>query len=409
MKFFKTPFVFIVPLFCLGILFGESEVFFMLVSVATVLISLILLFLYFFRRSFQTLFLPFAIVSIVLLGILSFKGSVWSNGRLVDEYGGAEASILVDVVEISNSNKEWRKAVCNVIATIDEKELVPRSERIVIYFNSEVVEVRDRLLIVSRLFPIRNKGNLGEFDQETYWKFKGVTAMAFINDFDLFFLSKQKATLFDQSRELISAYLNSVLENHLSKNNQAIARALILGDKSQLDPEVKKSFSSAGAMHVLAVSGLHVGIILEIFLFLFGRFPKLVSKQVALIISLLLIWGYAGVIGFPASVVRASLMFSILVLGRQFSRDSNGLNTLLFSCFLMLCIDPMWLFDLGFQLSFFAMMGIILLSKPLTQTFYIRNKIILRLWEGTCVGLSAQLFTLPITLYYFHQFPNYFL
>jgi competence protein ComEC len=162
-------------------------------------------------------------------------------------------------------------------------------------------------------------------------------------------------------------------------------------------------------MHVLAVSGLHVGIILEILLFLLGRFPRIFSKNAAVLIALIILWSYAAVVGFSPSVVRATFMFTLLALAKMMSRQTNSLNVLLFAACIMLFTDPLLIYDIGFQLSYLAMAGILLLYRPIESTFYIPNRFLKKIWQGTAVGIAAQLFTLPVTLYYFHQFPNYFM
>lgn len=195
----------------------------------------------------------------------------------------------------------------------------------------------------------------------------------------------------------------------MNGNELAIASALVLGDKSLLSQDLRQSFGAAGAMHVLAVSGLHVGIILELLLFLFGRVPKIFTKKRALILALLVLWTYAMIIGFPPSVVRATLMFTLLSIGRLSSQQSDSLNILFFSAFAMLVFEPLLIFDIGFQLSYLAMLGILTIQKPLASLIYIQNKWLRKIWDGTTVGVAAQIFTFPLTLYYFHQFPNYFL
>mgnify|MGYP002151983814 CR=1 FL=1 len=110
----------------------------------------------------------------------------------------------------------------------------------------------------------------------------------------------------------------------------------------------------------------------------------------------------------PPSVLRASFMFSLLAIGMITGKKTNSMNILFFSAFVMLAIDPLLIYTIGFQLSYLAMVGILTVYKPVSRIFFIRNKWLRKIWEGTAVGIAAQLFTVPFTLYYFHQFPNYF-
>ncbi|MGY8927758.1 MAG: ComEC/Rec2 family competence protein, partial [Flavobacteriales bacterium] len=147
---------------------------------------------------------------------------------------------------------------------------------------------------------------------------------------------------------------------NLDLDQLGVGQALILGNKELLSTEIKTSFSRAGAMHVLAVSGLHVGIILAFLIFVLERFPRIFSRRAAILISILFIWIYAGITGFSPSVLRATIMFSIIVFGDVFGKQSSRFNSLGFSAFLMIVWNPLIIYDIGFQLSYLAMLGIFL-------------------------------------------------
>ncbi len=138
-------------------------------------------------------------------------------------------------------------------------------------------------------------------------------------------------------------------------------------------------------------------------------FARFISKNTALIIVLLISWFYAALTGFSPSVVRAVLMFSLLMTATLCGRNGSSLNVLFLAAFLMLLFDPDLLYDLGFELSYLAMLGIFWLYRPIRNLIYIKPFLLNKIWEGTAVGIAAQLFTVPLTLYYFHQFPNYFI
>lgn len=190
--------------------------------------------------------------------------------------------------------------------------------------------------------------------------------------------------------------------------SSAFATALLLGDRSSLPGELVKAYSSSGLIHVLAVSGLHVGIIYVLLQTVLG---KIIRRKPAVLLGCLLfcLWAYAAITGLSASVTRASLMCSMLALGKHFHRQSGVYNTLSAAALLLLWYQPNWLLDTGFQLSFAAVAGIVYLQPILLRSVYIPHPWLYKIWELSCVTLSAQLFTLPLTLYYFGQFPNYFL
>ena len=204
-------------------------------------------------------------------------------------------------------------------------------------------------------------------------------------------------------------YLANILKNHLEIRELGVAQALVLGQKQYLETEIKQAFAGVGAMHILAVSGLHVGLVFLLFSALFKPLINLPNGniiQTVLVITVIVC--YAAITGFSPSVTRASLMFILISLGIMLRRVENTYNTIFASAFLMLIYQPKLLFNIGFQLSYIAVLGIIFiypkLFKCLEPKYWITNKI----WSLLCLALAAQLVTFPLGLYYFHQFPTYF-
>ncbi len=189
----------------------------------------------------------------------------------------------------------------------------------------------------------------------------------------------------------------------------AIISALTLGDKSQLTPETKANYSATGASHVLAVSGLHVGIIYLLISTLLSRLlPGNAMKRIRIPATLVFLWGYAFLTGLSPSVVRASIMLSLVAFGGVIGRKSNTANTVLASAFCMLLYQPRYLTDIGFQLSYAAVFSIILWQDKIYKTFLFKPLLWDKIWSLTSVSIAAQLGTLPIILYHFHHFSNTF-
>jgi len=184
--------------------------------------------------------------------------------------------------------------------------------------------------------------------------------------------------------------------------------SLITGDKRGVTDEDREHFARTGTLHVLAVSGLHVGIIYGILLFLTGRFFRRNHPAQAVVI-LLFVWAYALVSGLAPSVFRAAFMFSLLSIGGVMSSRSKGLNTLAGTAVCMLAIEPRWLQDIGFLLSFSAVGGIMLFYQRIEKAWQPRSKALLYIWKMSAVSIAAQLGTLPVTLYCFNSFPLWFL
>lgn len=209
-------------------------------------------------------------------------------------------------------------------------------------------------------------------------------------------------------REQASEVIN---QNIAGEREQAIAQALLLGIKDHLDNDIKKAYSSAGAMHVLAVSGLHVGIIYLILQMLFGsmRNKGKWGRRLFGLICVLSIWLYALITGMSPSVMRAAVMFSLVAISQVSSREGNIYNTLGFAAFLLLLYDPYLIYSVGFQLSFIAVLGIVYLQPRIYRLFDFNSTLLDKAWAITCVSIAAQLATFPLSAFYFHQFPTYFL
>jgi competence protein ComEC len=199
-------------------------------------------------------------------------------------------------------------------------------------------------------------------------------------------------------------------ENKIKGDELAVASAIVLGYKDYLDQDLISAYASSGALHVLAVSGLHVGIIYVVLnsclLFLDRtRYGKII-KVILLLFSL---WFYAIITGLSPSVLRASVMFSCIVVAQSLRFHTNIFNTLFVCCFILLVYNPYLIMEVGFQLSFLAVMGIISIQPWLYDRWMPNNWLLDKIWTIITVSIAAQAATFPLGLLYFHQFPNYFL
>ena len=206
--------------------------------------------------------------------------------------------------------------------------------------------------------------------------------------------------------EKANTTIGNTLATYLNTEASALCKALCIADKTELSQNVKKDFSRAGASHILAVSGMHVGIIFTAISSLLSLISK--SRKFKLfggIFSIIFLWFYAFICGLQPSIVRACTMFSVPIIGKLLKRDSSSFNSLLFTAFCMLVYDYTYLFNLGFQLSFLAVAGILLFQKRIFNIFPLQNKILIWIWSLTSVSIAAQITTLPLTIYYFHNIP----
>ncbi len=250
-----------------------------------------------------------------------------------------------------------------------------------------------------------------EFDYKSYLNKQGVTASAYT--------SANKVILLDASSSLSAiAYASQLqksavysLRKYISTDREReVAEALVLGYKEDLSQETRNSYQATGAMHVLAVSGLHVGIVALILRWLIGLIPLLPLRLrwlncVPVIIG---IWMFAFLTGASPSVLRAATMFSFLMIGLELKRPTSVYNTLAASALLLLIIDPSLIFQLGFQLSYLAVLGIVTF-QPYFQSFYRpKTKIGMYVWSLMTVSLAAQMTTLPLSMYVFHSTSSMF-
>jgi len=196
----------------------------------------------------------------------------------------------------------------------------------------------------------------------------------------------------------------------LGEKEYAVLVALTLGSRQWLDDDITASYAAAGALHILAVSGLHVGIIMVVLSFIFSFLGKrrggVILKNLLVIVCL---WLYAAVVGFSPSVTRAVVMFSFVLVGQTMSRTLSIYNSLAASAFFIAWFNPPVIFEAGFQLSYCAVLSIVYFQPKLDKLLYIRSKFLRKIWQLATVSAAAQLGTLPVSLFNFHLFPNYFL
>ena len=209
--------------------------------------------------------------------------------------------------------------------------------------------------------------------------------------------------------------LQQKIRNHLQQNitgkqEKAVAAALLIGYKQDIDSDLMKAYSNTGVIHVIAISGLHLGLIYGLLIGIFSWMPvSIIKKWTAPPIMLLVLWGFALLTGAGPSIVRAAVMFSFIIMASIVKQNSSILNALAASAFFLLLLHPFYLWDIGFQLSYAAVLSIVLYQKNIFDSIYFKYKWMQACWQLNAVTLSAQVLRLPLVVYHFHQFPNYFL
>lgn len=190
----------------------------------------------------------------------------------------------------------------------------------------------------------------------------------------------------------------------------AVVAAVTIGYKDELTDELRSVYSSSGASHVLAVSGLHIGILFAILSFLFPLYMNGIgTRWLKELIVIMLMWCYAFIIGLPYSITRALIMFSILAICRSIGRENSSLNGLAFAALVILVSNPNALFDVGFQLSFLAVLAILLFEPHIRQLYVPKNRVVEYIWSLVTVSIAAQLGTAPLVMLNFENYSTYFL
>lgn len=217
-------------------------------------------------------------------------------------------------------------------------------------------------------------------------------------------------SLFSFAQNIRKTLIFDLQKYDFGNDELAVFQALVLGEKRGISTELYQSYAAAGAIHILAISGLHIGILLLFLNFLFKPLPaKGIARILKPLLIIILLWMFALLTGFNPSVVRAVCMFSFLAVGMHLNRKTSVLNSLSLSLFFLLLVNPYYLFQVGFQLSYLAVFSIIMVQPHLYRLLNIRIKILDYFWKLISVSIAAQLGVLPLSIFYFHQFPGLFL
>lgn len=287
--------------------------------------------------------------------------------------------------------------------------------KVLLYFSkeyfAEAFQYGDVLLIEGSPQLLAAPANPGEFDYKRFLSFKNIYHQAFIRSNHVYLLSYNPASNILAYAIKVRSWAEKTLNDFVKGDQeQAIASALVLGITDGLDNEIMHAYSATGALHVLAVSGLHVSIIYGILLLLLKPLNKRPGgKWMIACVGLGVLWIYALVTGLSPSVLRAVTMFSFVALARPLGWSTNIYNTLAASAFCLLVHDPFLIMSVGFQLSYSAVLGIVYLQRPIYLLWCAPGYWVDKVWQITTVSLAAQLATVSLGLLYFHQFPVYFL
>lgn len=326
------------------------------------------------------------------------------------------STLVVTIVDDVDIRPNSVKSIVKCESFVGDTSISVISEKILVYFYrdtlSEKLQYGDRLIINGFLQLPDEAMNPNAFNYRKYLLQQGITYTSWIGRDKFRILERDKGNILKSFALRLRGNILDILRSQLGDNDEyKVAAAIVAGYRTALDADLRQSFANAGAMHVMCVSGLHVGIIFVILssMLKFLSDKKLLLRILKVILILGIIWFYALLTGFSASVFRASMMFSFVALGMVIQRKVPIYNSLAASAFLLLLINPVYIFQVGFQLSYLAVIGIVALFPLIQKLIPARGKIFIKIRDLAAVSIAAQIATTPISLYYFNQFPNYFI
>lgn len=274
--------------------------------------------------------------------------------------------------------------------------------------STKILKVDDIIIAFENFEDITGITNPHQFNYKSYLEKQYVYKQLYVNPKRIFLVSNDKHTIYGYA-DVIRQKINTKIERYFDPEVLSIINALILGQRQNLSKTIYDNYTDAGAVHILAVSGLHVALILLLLNFLFKPLKQLkYGRQITILLLVIIMWCFAIIAGLTASVTRAVTMFSIIAIGMHLKRPTNIYNTLSISVFILLLFKPLFLFDVGFQLSYLAVIAIVAIQPKLVKLWQPKNYLIAKIWDYFTVGIAAQFGVLPISLYYFHQFPGLF-
>lgn len=414
----QTPFIrFIAPVF-LGILFKLIFTTLYIPFLFLVCLFIILLFSPIFltkylRFRFNWYFGILLNISFFSLGVFITQFNIKKTENVPYDHN---ENIFIGVIKKSLTEKpKSYQTVIVVESVFKEDKWIECENKVNCYLEKDSlsgnISIGDLLIFKSKIKDIDAPKNPKEFNYKQYQFYKGIKSQTYINSNNYSILeSNNKFGIYLLANNIREYLLQKLKEYGIKEDEFSVVSALSLGYKESLRTELKQGYINSGAIHILAVSGLHVGIIYVLFNYLLSFLNKnIYRKIIKALILISVLWFYAIISGLSPSVIRASVMFSIIIVGKSFNRTLNIYNTIAASAFIILLLNPFAITQVSFQLSYLAVLGIVYIHKRLYNSIHSKYWIPDKIWMFISISIAAQLATFPLTIYYFHQFPNYFL
>ena len=383
----------------------------------TILLSIIILFPK-FKFSYRSYWKFGSLVNITLF-LLAYQLTIVKKEIFAvnhfSKLGDKNELVYVRLSETPIETSRSLKSVVQVKAVKYNNKWETTSGKALVYFSkdqkSSQLKYGDELLLNASFNEVVAPKNPGEFNYKCFLSYHQIDHLARVNDNQWLFIHHNTANLFLAACIQLRNHLLKVLTDYkISGQEFAVGSALLLGYEDKLDAETFSAYSNTGVIHILSVSGMHVAIVYFVFNWLLSFFDKIRFGNVfKAILLILFLWFYAALTGMSPSVLRAATMFTFVVIAKAFDRHTNIYNTLAASAFLLLLFDPFLIMNVGFQLSYLAVIGIVYIQPKIYGLIVTNYWLSDQIWTITSVSIAAQIITFPLAVFYFHQFPNYFL
>lgn len=385
------------------------------------IISLILLFAFTFlteSKRFALRWIHGIMISLFLVlfgSFISWQKDIRNHQNWYGNFYSDSSFIVVRIVEPPVEKAKSFKAVVSVESCMNNGLQRDVTGNVIIYFAkdsfSKQLRYGDKIIVSKQLKDIKNSGNPAGFDYAQYMAFQQIFQQGYLNKKEWVLLPTRDVNPYKQALFRARDFVIKTIDRYIpGENESGLAKALLIGYRIDLDKDLVQAYSNAGVVHIIAISGLHLALIYGLLLWITLRTPLLKKAKVPRIaVILFCLWFFVFLTGASPSVMRAAVMFSFISIGSIFQKRSSVYNSLSASAFLLLCFDPYLLWDVGFQLSYLAVLGIVVLQRSIYNWLYVKNKILDYTWKMGSVSIAAQIFTIPICFYYFHQLPILFL
>lgn len=370
------------------------------------------------ERSFSVL----AVLAFAALGYTLAQARM--PGQEKDHYGRflpQATQMEVRLLEMPHASAKSAKAIGKVLRTKDAGGWHAASGQLMLFFHkdgrSDSLQAGDHIVMRANVRQPSGEENPWQFDYRRYLYRKGIFHQAYLHEDDYALLRHDGSGFMVRLAQGRMRLLEVVAEANLTASQRGVAEALLLGWKDDVDEETSAHFQDAGILHLLCVSGLHVGIVAALLGWCFKFLWRFRRGHVCRgIVQLLGVWAFVALTGMAPATLRAGVMFSCIIAGRLFFTAPPTVNSLAVSALTLLVARPSLLFDVGFQLSYSSVLGIVALCPPMQRLMRggrVQESVALsalgKVWDVFCVTTVAQLSSLPFVLYYFHQFPVYFI